>query len=135
MNNASFGYQSLEHRCRSEHEKMQQIVRRKMCCSAVIVLSGLLLLLTVGNGDAASVENDATVVKQQRSFERDCDAGYSVTCFKLDIVSFLEKMTDAREYSITSGISIVQDPTTNLSKNSEIVAGMYGAEVIIYSFK
>lgn len=59
----------------------------------------------------------------KRSFERDCDAGYSVTCFKLDIVSFLEKMTDAREYSIMSGISIVQDPNLNQSKNSEIVAG------------
>lgn len=61
----------------------------------------------------------------KRSFERDCDAGYSITCFKLDIVSFIEKMSDAREYSIINGITIVQDPTLNQSKNSEIVAGKW----------
>lgn len=72
---------------------------------------------------AAHQEDYGEASTSKRSFERDCDAGYSVTCFKLDIVSFLEKMTDTREYSIMSGISIVHDPNLNQSKNSEIVAG------------
>lgn len=88
--------------------------------SAKIVLSVVVLLCL------AVVQSYEQIIKDydiKRSFERDCDAGYSITCFKLDIVSFIEKMSDAREYNILNGISIVQDPTLNHSKNSEIVAG------------
>lgn len=92
-----------------------------MCSFKVqFIVVAVVLCVSVIAADQEDYEGAST---SKRSFERDCDAGYSVTCFKLDIVSFLEKMTDAREFTIMSGISIVQDPNLNQSKNSEIVAG------------
>lgn len=59
----------------------------------------------------------------KRAFPRDCDSGYSFTCFKLDLVSFIDKMSDTSEYTVVPGIRLVRD-AKNSSKNSEIVAGI-----------
>lgn len=58
----------------------------------------------------------------KRAFPRDCDSGYSFTCFKLDVVSFIDKMSDTSEYTVAPGIRLVRD-AKNSSKNYEIVAG------------
>lgn len=58
----------------------------------------------------------------KRAFPRDCDSGYSLTCFKLDLVSFIERMSDTKEYFIVPGVRIIRD-VKNATKNSEIVAG------------
>lgn len=58
----------------------------------------------------------------KRAFPRDCGSGYSLTCFKLDIVQFIEKMAETKEYNLMPGVRIVRE-LRNSSKNSEIVAG------------
>ncbi|XP_055618781.1 uncharacterized protein LOC129763584 [Toxorhynchites rutilus septentrionalis] len=51
-----------------------------------------------------------------------CENRYSVTCLKLDIVSFLERISDQNEYNIVSGVSVVKDADKNITKTSEIIA-------------
>lgn len=59
-----------------------------------------------------------------RSFGLDCDSGYSLSCFKKDIVSYIEKLSNSEEVNIMSGMTIVRDDTVNTTKTSEIVAGL-----------
>lgn len=56
-------------------------------------------------------------------FGQDCDGSYSLTCFKKDIVSYIEKMSHNDEVSIMPGMSIVKDEGANTTKTSQIVAG------------
>ncbi|XP_065076879.1 uncharacterized protein Osi16 [Ochlerotatus camptorhynchus] len=51
-----------------------------------------------------------------------CGNRYSVTCLKLEIVSFLERISDQNEYSLMSGVSVVKDTEANVTKTSEIIA-------------
>lgn len=54
----------------------------------------------------------------------DCERSrFSVDCMKLELVTFLEKMSEARVYQIGGGLSIVQDASANRTRNSDIVAG------------
>lgn len=54
----------------------------------------------------------------------DCEkARFNMDCLKLDLVSFLETMSDTKEYRIGGGLSIVQDASVNRTKNADIVAG------------
>ncbi|EDS33696.1 osiris 16 [Culex quinquefasciatus] len=51
-----------------------------------------------------------------------CDNKYSLTCLKLEIVSFLERISDQSEYNLMSGVSVVKDNTVNVTKTAEIIA-------------
>ncbi|XP_055551615.1 uncharacterized protein LOC129733983 [Wyeomyia smithii] len=51
-----------------------------------------------------------------------CINKYSVTCLKLEIVSFLERISEQSEYSLMSGVSVVKDADANVTKTAEIIA-------------
>ncbi|XP_058839456.1 uncharacterized protein LOC131694930 [Topomyia yanbarensis] len=51
-----------------------------------------------------------------------CINKYSVTCLKLEIVSFLERISDQSEYNLMSGVSVVRDSDSNVTKTAEIIA-------------
>ncbi|XP_058443871.1 uncharacterized protein LOC131425754 [Malaya genurostris] len=51
-----------------------------------------------------------------------CINKYSVTCLKLEIVSFLERISEQSEYSLMSGVSVVRDSDANVTKTAEIIA-------------
>ena len=61
----------------------------------------------------------------QQVLGKNCDSGYSMTCFKLDIVSFIEKISENKEFLLLPGVSLVQDINSNGLKTPEIVAGIY----------
>lgn len=58
----------------------------------------------------------------KRALVGDCDSGYSIKCFKMDIVTFLDKMSNSREYSVLPGVSVVRELNANDAKTEEIVA-------------
>lgn len=58
-----------------------------------------------------------------RAYARDCDNGYSIMCFKMDVVSFLEKMSIKREFSVVPGVSVVRETNSVEPKTEEIVSG------------
>ncbi|XP_053698675.1 uncharacterized protein LOC128745626 [Sabethes cyaneus] len=51
-----------------------------------------------------------------------CINKYSVTCLKLEIVSFLERISEQSEYNLMSGVSVVKDADANVTKTAEIIA-------------
>ncbi|XP_062540340.1 uncharacterized protein LOC134208366 [Armigeres subalbatus] len=51
-----------------------------------------------------------------------CGHRYSVTCLKLDIVSFLERISDQPQYNLIPGVSVVRDANVNVTKSAEIIA-------------
>lgn len=60
-----------------------------------------------------------------RGFGLECDASYSLACFKKDIVSYIEKLSSLDEVNILPGMTVVKDESANVTKTSEIVAGKY----------
>ncbi|XP_058839444.1 uncharacterized protein LOC131694922 [Topomyia yanbarensis] len=58
----------------------------------------------------------------RRSMAKICINKYSVTCLKLEIVSFLERISDQSEYNLMSGVSVVRDSDSNVTKTAEIIA-------------
>ncbi|XP_055587104.1 uncharacterized protein LOC129739648 [Uranotaenia lowii] len=51
-----------------------------------------------------------------------CENKYSVACLKMEIVSFLERVSDQNEVDLTSGISVVRDSDVNVTKTAEIIS-------------
>lgn len=68
----------------------------------------------------APKENPEVFTK--RSLARDCEGTYSPTCLKLDIVSFIERMSDTKDFSILPGLSVVKEADSNKTKTAEVVA-------------
>lgn len=62
------------------------------------------------------------VAASQNDFTRDCDVGYSVKCLKLDIVSYIEKMSNKEEFNVLPGVSVIREANSNENKTSEIVS-------------
>ncbi|EAT45782.1 AAEL002961-PA [Aedes aegypti] len=51
-----------------------------------------------------------------------CANSYSVSCLKMEIVSFLERLSDQNEYSVLSGVSVVRDANVNVTKTADIIS-------------
>ncbi|XP_023022186.1 uncharacterized protein [Leptinotarsa decemlineata] len=51
----------------------------------------------------------------KRALARNCEMSYSTTCLKLDIVSWVDKLNEDKNFSIFPGISIVRE---NVSENT-----------------
>lgn len=96
-------------------------------------VQGLFLLLAIqGISSAATKEpsyqndlespqpNPETFTK--RSLAKDCESSYSPTCLKLDIVSFIERMSDTKDFTILPGLSVVKEAESNKTKTAEVVA-------------
>ncbi|KAL3268034.1 hypothetical protein HHI36_007167 [Cryptolaemus montrouzieri] len=53
---------------------------------------------------------------------RDCGNSYSITCLKLDIVSFIDKLNEEDSYSVFPGISLVRENSTSETSTAEMVS-------------
>lgn len=60
-----------------------------------------------------------------RGFGLDCDGSYSLACFKKDVVSYIEKLSNLDEINILPGMSVVKDESANVTKTADMVAGKY----------
>uniref|UniRef100_A0A182R853 Protein osiris 16 n=1 Tax=Anopheles funestus TaxID=62324 RepID=A0A182R853_ANOFN len=56
------------------------------------------------------------------SSKKMCDQRYSVNCLKLELVSFLERVTNQKEYNLMAGVSVVRDPGANITRTADIIA-------------
>lgn len=90
--------------------------RNILLCNLVFLISGLCTVVLCEN-------NSDYQTNAARGFARNCDSGYSIACFKVDVVSFLEKMSSNREFKVLPGLSVVNEPDANQQKTEEIVAG------------
>lgn len=89
--------------------------------SSCSISFGFLIIITI-NGLVYGYQE--TQDAKQRLYGRECDTSYSVTCLKLDVVGFLEKLSEKKEYDILPGVSVVKEINASDPKTSEIVAGI-----------
>ncbi|XP_050304357.1 uncharacterized protein LOC126741923 [Anthonomus grandis grandis] len=83
------------------------------------VLCTFFALLTV---TVAGNENKSEFKK---SFSKNCDVAYTLTCLKLDIVSWVEKLNEEDNYSLIPGVSLVRENSNGArSSTADIVADL-----------
>jgi hypothetical protein len=81
------------------------------------------LFLAIGLASATASINDIPV-EQKGTSKLKCESSYSLMCLKLDILSLIDKIsTNNKEFSLTSGISLVRENNPNKTQNSKIVSG------------
>ncbi|XP_018334529.1 uncharacterized protein LOC108743456 [Agrilus planipennis] len=87
----------------------------------------LLVIITVVQchermDNEANVTSDRSEYK--RSLPRDCGSKYSVTCLKLDVVSWVEKLNEEGNYNILPGVAIVKENGTSTTNTAELVSDL-----------
>ncbi|XP_058120393.1 uncharacterized protein LOC131284931 [Anopheles ziemanni] len=91
-----------------------------MCSPKVFLPLAALALVGFGCVDAAIASNGGGSVFS--SSKKMCEQRYNVNCLKLELVSFLERVTNQKEYSLMSGVSVVRDPGANITRTADIIA-------------
>ncbi|XP_022918448.1 uncharacterized protein [Onthophagus taurus] len=56
----------------------------------------------------------------KRSLDKECASSYSITCFKLDVVNWVEKLNNQEDLNVLPGVSLVRE--SRAKANEEIVA-------------
>lgn len=90
----------------------------------------LLLLLAIGY---ASAEIERRTSKQMveespeslaSTLSKDCGKSYSATCLKLDVVSFLDRLSEQQDINILPGVSVIKENGSTSMPASEVVANL-----------
>ncbi|KAL1494636.1 hypothetical protein ABEB36_010205 [Hypothenemus hampei] len=79
----------------------------------------LVILLTATTGLSEEIKSEF-----KKSFSKNCDTAYTLTCLKLDIVSWVEKLNEEDNYNLLPGISIVKENETFNLNTADIVADL-----------
>ncbi|XP_015525061.1 uncharacterized protein Osi16 [Neodiprion pinetum] len=58
------------------------------------------------------------------SLNKDCNKSYSATCLKLDVVSFVDKLSETKDLGILPGVSLVKETNSKDVPASEVVANL-----------
>ena len=93
-----------------------------------VVIFGCLLLISscrceIDHGNSRqSIEEIKERVST--SMSKDCERSYSATCLKLDVVSFLDKLSENKDLPILPGVSVVKDNASADVPASEVVANL-----------
>lgn len=58
----------------------------------------------------------------KRSLQRDCSKAYTTTCMKLDLVSWVERLSEDDNYQVLPGISLVREGETGRANTADLVA-------------
>lgn len=93
---------------------------------AAVLLPVLLLGSAVGEIERRTskqmVEESAESLASGLS--KDCGKSYSATCLKLDVVSFLDRLSEQEDISILPGVSVIKENGTANVPASEVVANL-----------
>ncbi|KAF7279553.1 hypothetical protein GWI33_007072 [Rhynchophorus ferrugineus] len=57
-----------------------------------------------------------------KTFTKNCNSAYSLTCLKLDLVSWVDKLNEDDDYNVLPGVSIVKENNTASTNTAELVA-------------
>ncbi|KAF3424480.1 hypothetical protein E2986_06031 [Frieseomelitta varia] len=58
------------------------------------------------------------------TLSKDCGKSYSATCLKLDVVSFLDRLSEQEDISILPGVSVIKENGSASMPASEVVANL-----------
>ncbi|XP_055852915.1 uncharacterized protein LOC129916801 [Episyrphus balteatus] len=76
------------------------------------------LLGTLSSGLTASIDSK---LEMKKSIDN-CETEFSFTCLKLEFVKLLERLIERKEIDILPGISLIQDTSVTVQKNTELIA-------------
>ncbi|XP_018321586.1 uncharacterized protein LOC108734496 [Agrilus planipennis] len=95
-------------------------------CSTCILLSLMLL-----NGVRSEIQSENATENStsdrgeyKKSLFENCGSGFSLRCMKLDLVSWVDKLSQENEYHLIPGVSLVRDIDSPRSNTAELVAEM-----------
>ncbi|XP_011314414.1 uncharacterized protein Osi16 [Fopius arisanus] len=95
--------------------------------SPLLVLIAFLLLSGCVNGEieqrASRQSFDQAPKTLEETMNKDCSKSYSVTCLKLDVVSFVDKLSEQKDIGILPGVSVIKENTTDVPA-SDLVANL-----------
>ncbi|EFN89943.1 uncharacterized protein LOC105192088 [Harpegnathos saltator] len=93
-----------------------------------------LLLVLLLSACTASAEIERRSSRQQMveeapenlapNLNKDCGKSYSATCLKLDVVSFLDKLSEQEDIGILPGVSVIKENGSVDVPTSEVVANL-----------
>ncbi|KAK9879982.1 hypothetical protein WA026_008491 [Henosepilachna vigintioctopunctata] len=78
---------------------------------------GLVLCFVLSIFVSVRTEDDVKIDR----ISQDCNNSYSMTCLKLNLVNFVDKMNEQESYSIIPGVSLVRESTSNQVNTADIV--------------
>ncbi|KAK2579915.1 hypothetical protein KPH14_007595 [Odynerus spinipes] len=58
------------------------------------------------------------------TLNKDCGKSYSTTCLKLDVVSFLDRLSEQEDLGILPGVSVVKENASSDVSSAEVVANL-----------
>lgn len=58
----------------------------------------------------------------KRSLSRDCSKSYTTTCMKLDLVSWVERLSEEDNFQVMPGVSLVREADSARSNTADLVA-------------
>lgn len=112
-------------------ETMKGVERSHQRQRAIILAAILLPVLLAFGPAAGEIERRSSKQMVEESAEglasglsKDCGKSYSATCLKLDVVSFLDRLSEQEDISILPGVSVIKENGTANVPASEVVANL-----------
>ncbi|XP_072755305.1 LOW QUALITY PROTEIN: uncharacterized protein Osi16 [Anoplolepis gracilipes] len=124
-----FTNSSYSNQVSREHQK---IAMKGITHDAQLSRCHLLLLLVLFLSGCVSAEIDRRTSRQTveeapenlaSNLNKDCGKSYSATCLKLDVVSFLDKLSEQENIGILPGVSVIKENSSDVPA-SEVVANL-----------
>ncbi|XP_015114464.1 uncharacterized protein LOC107039396 [Diachasma alloeum] len=96
--------------------------------SPLLVVIASFLIMACVNGEIEQRASRQSIEEPPQTLEetmnKDCSKSYSATCLKLDVVSFVDKLSEQKDIGILPGVSVVQENTSENVSSSDIVANL-----------
>ncbi|KAF7279550.1 uncharacterized protein LOC143200222 [Rhynchophorus ferrugineus] len=83
-----------------------------------IVVSALMALVIAGDVRTNTVERSDF----KKSFGKNCDDSYSLTCLKLNVATWVDRLSDDDSFDVIPGVSIVRENSSVQETSSDIAA-------------
>ncbi|XP_043790610.1 uncharacterized protein LOC122713866 [Apis laboriosa] len=91
---------------------------------AAVLLPVLLVGPAVGEIERRTSKQMVEESAESLGLSKDCGKSYSATCLKLDVVSFLDRLSEQEDISILPGVSVIKENGTANVPASEVVANL-----------
>lgn len=87
----------------------------------IVFLVGLIAVAKCDN-ESEPVKNETITNSTKKLYTKECSTGYSITCLKLDVVRFVERLSENKEdINLLPGVSVIRENTVE-EKHSEVLA-------------
>lgn len=101
------------------HQKQIEYCRVSMGLKFVVVVFVTTLVATLTLAEEVNKKSDRSEFK--KSLSKNCDDSYSLTCLKLDMVNWVDKLNENEDITVLPGVSIVRENNSAKVTTSDLV--------------